>query len=234
MPAGVSVLVQDGFVTIDFVDKSLRGPGLQKLLEVGGPSTIESITRGGPRKMYRVPEGNAREAGLLDDESEVDELPSGKGTSGTDATGMVNPEGFTSANQVHGPVLRQGTYRGGDNGNVDTVGSDPLPADIAAKPHADLVSEVGGVHLDHEPQGVLPGSVPPADKASPFIGMKGVPATAESATAPVVPASEAPYPDGEPSKSWSRAELDAYALDKKQLDTSKLGNKDDVLAAIAK
>lgn len=66
MPAGVEVLLDDGFATIDFVDRSLRGPGLQKLLDVGGPETIETLTREGPRRTYRVPAGNAAEAGLLD------------------------------------------------------------------------------------------------------------------------------------------------------------------------
>ena len=66
MPAGVEVIVDEGFATIDFVDRKLRGPGVTKLLEVGGPETIEKLT-GGMRPVYRVPEGNAREAGLLDD-----------------------------------------------------------------------------------------------------------------------------------------------------------------------
>ncbi|MHC9292050.1 hypothetical protein ACRCUN_06255 [Mycobacterium sp. LTG2003] len=66
MPEGVDVVVEDGFATIDFVDKSKRGPGLAKLLEVGTPpDAIEKVTR--PRVLYTVPEGNAREAGLLDE-----------------------------------------------------------------------------------------------------------------------------------------------------------------------
>ncbi|KAB7761183.1 hypothetical protein [Mycolicibacterium mucogenicum] len=77
MPAGVEVVVDEGFATIDFVDATLRGPGLAKLLEIGGPETIEPLTRekGAERKLYRVPEGNAREAGLLDafDGPDVDE-----------------------------------------------------------------------------------------------------------------------------------------------------------------
>lgn len=72
MPEGVDVVVEDGFATIEFVDRSLRGAGLAKLLEVGTPpELIEKVTR--PRVAYTVPEGNAREAGLLD---ESDEDPS--------------------------------------------------------------------------------------------------------------------------------------------------------------
>ncbi len=68
MPAGVEVVVKEGFATIDFVDGTLRGPGLAKLLEVGTPpEAIEKLTREGPRAVYVVPEGNAREAGLLDE-----------------------------------------------------------------------------------------------------------------------------------------------------------------------
>lgn len=74
---GVEVHVEDGFATIDFTDPAKRGPGLQRLLEVGGPETIETLTREGPRKRYRVAEGNARAARLLDKRSKVDALTSG-------------------------------------------------------------------------------------------------------------------------------------------------------------
>ncbi|AYP70003.1 hypothetical protein I5G62_gp17 [Mycobacterium phage CRB2] len=67
MPEGILATVDDGFATIDFVDPSLRGPALAQLVELGGAESIETITRSGPRRQYRVPEGNAREVGLLDD-----------------------------------------------------------------------------------------------------------------------------------------------------------------------
>ncbi|ART68197.1 hypothetical protein BTO20_06025 [Mycobacterium dioxanotrophicus] len=68
MPAGVLVVVENGFATIDFVDKAKRGPALAKLFEIGTPpDAIEKLTRSGPRAVYVVPEGNAREAGLLDE-----------------------------------------------------------------------------------------------------------------------------------------------------------------------
>lgn len=75
MPAGVDVVVEDGFATIEFVDRSLRGPSLAKLLEVGTPpELIEKVTL--PRLAYIVPEGNARLAGLLD-EVDVPEFADG-------------------------------------------------------------------------------------------------------------------------------------------------------------
>jgi len=66
MPEGVVTTVEDGFATIDFVDRAQRGPGLRRLIALYGPEVIETLTRQGPRRLYRVPEGNAREAGLLD------------------------------------------------------------------------------------------------------------------------------------------------------------------------
>jgi hypothetical protein len=67
MPAGVEVFVEDGFATIDFTDREKRAEGFAKLLEKTPPGLIQTVTRSGPRRQYRVPEGNAREAGLLDE-----------------------------------------------------------------------------------------------------------------------------------------------------------------------
>lgn len=69
MPAGIAVIIEDGFAVIDFVDPAQRGPGLQRIIEKFGPEIIETMTRSGPRRLYRIPEGNAREAGLLDEGS---------------------------------------------------------------------------------------------------------------------------------------------------------------------
>lgn len=77
MPEGVDVTVVDGFASIEFVDSEKRGPGLKKLLEHTPAELIEKRTR--PRVTYTVPEGNAREAGLLDDGADVDTADDGKG-----------------------------------------------------------------------------------------------------------------------------------------------------------
>jgi len=66
MPEGIETTVEDGFATIDFIDPTKRGPGIKKLVDNYGPAVIETLTRTGPRRMYRVPEGNAREVGLID------------------------------------------------------------------------------------------------------------------------------------------------------------------------
>lgn len=64
MPDGVIAEVVDGFATLEFIDPALKGPGLQRLLATG--ADVQVLTREGPRRRYRVPEGNAAEAGLLD------------------------------------------------------------------------------------------------------------------------------------------------------------------------
>lgn len=148
---GVEVVVSDGFATIDFIDRELRGPALARLIDIGGPDSIEPLTRRGPRKRYRVPEGNAREAGLLDASSAVDALASG------------------------------------DTGHAQRLAdADPRSAVDAA-----VVAGTG--------------------QQSPR------------------------YPAGAPGDDWKRAQLDAYALDVKQIDTSDTASyptKASVLAAI--
>lgn len=64
---GVQVEVEDGFARIEFLDPAKRGTTVAKLLEVGGPGLIDVDTRSGRRKIYRVPESIAEQAGLIDD-----------------------------------------------------------------------------------------------------------------------------------------------------------------------
>lgn len=64
MPAGIEAVVEDGFATIDFVDRSLLGPALEALRQAGSKVTKE--TRVGPRARYTMPEGDAIAAGLID------------------------------------------------------------------------------------------------------------------------------------------------------------------------
>lgn len=144
-PAGVEVVVADGFAIIDFTDPDQRGPALAKLIDIGGGESIEPLTRRGPRKRYRVPEGNAREAGLLTEATSVNALASG------------------------------------DTG------------------HAQRLADVWR------------GTTPAATDAE-----------------------RTPAADGDPTAEWTRAELDAYALDVKHIDTTHEPNKAAVLAAIKK
>lgn len=66
MPAGIIATVDNGFATLDFVNPALKGPALDALIELGGAESIETITRDGPRRKYRVPADNAEELDLLD------------------------------------------------------------------------------------------------------------------------------------------------------------------------
>jgi hypothetical protein len=63
MPQGISTEIEGGYALIDFIDPSKKGRALSKLLALGPVDTDTS----GRRKRYRVPEGNAREAGLIDE-----------------------------------------------------------------------------------------------------------------------------------------------------------------------
>lgn len=81
MPAGIAATVEGGYATIDFIDPAKRGPSLKALIDLAGPDSIETITRRGPRRQYRVLVGNAQAAGLLDGD-EVARVPSAGQDSG--------------------------------------------------------------------------------------------------------------------------------------------------------
>lgn len=66
MPEGIVTTVEDGFAYVDFVDGKQRGRYLSRLIAEFGAEVIETLTRSGPRRIYRVPEGNARAVGLVD------------------------------------------------------------------------------------------------------------------------------------------------------------------------
>jgi hypothetical protein len=97
MAEGIQVEVEDGFARIQFIDPSKVGPALTKLLELAGPELIGVDTRSGSRKIYIVPEGTARDAGLLDDApAEVPEDDAPAEVPEDDAPGVL-PEVDTTA-----------------------------------------------------------------------------------------------------------------------------------------
>lgn len=313
MPAGI-IATDDGngFVTLDFVDKSLRGPALAKLVEIGGAATIETVTRVGPRRQYRVPAGNAAEAGLLDEAVErvrsagydtgaaqalVDADPNKN--AGDDGADWHTPVGeYTSANSFVGQVDNAEVLH--DRAQVHTGDAESFGGQAEAPIHRDVIDHalenstvlaVGGVQpaTEVEPRALVPvsqinasladqdaalGSDPGArpDAGGEFIaeGYTSPQQTREDAgsavqspdetgdtvidAAPGVTPEPTPptvvegsgagdvtppdtediieYPEGNPTSSWTRPELDAYALRVKGLDTSGLPNKTEVLAAI--
>lgn len=316
MPAGI-IATDDGngFVTLDFVDKSLRGPALAKLVEIGGAATIETVTRVGPRRQYRVPAGNAAEAGLLDEAVErvrsagydtgaaqalVDADPNKN--AGDDGADWHTPVGeYTSANsfvgqvdnaevldraqvytgdaegfggQAEAPIHRDVIDHALENSTVRAVGgvlpateTDPVPlvpvsqinlglaeqdaalrSDPGARPDAGgevVADNYTTVQASRDGQGVksdaevgstvidaAPGVTP--DPTDPTI-VEGQNADGGDAPGePTPPDTEdvIEYPQGTPTSSWTRPELDAYALKVKGLDTTGLANKTEVLDAI--
>lgn len=212
MPAGVEVVVDDGFATIDFVDRKLRGPGIARLLEAGGPETIEKLT-GGLRAVYRVPEGNAREAGLLDepalgavvhvseDGTETPSVPDADGmhtlvSTGGFAAGGLLPPGFVLDFDPHSVLLTP----------LPDVNEPAAPANTDGEPPA-------GTPLTQEELAAAS-----AAAAVPDNGGQPEPAAAE-------------WPEGEPSDEWSLPELKAYAGNK-GIDAHELRSKAKVLALI--
>jgi hypothetical protein len=167
MPKGIIATVDNGFAQLDFVDPELRGPALQALIDIGGPETIETVTRVGPRRQYRVPEGNAREAGLLDEaDTEVRPRSAGQDTGAAQALADADPNAnpgddgadwhtpvaeYTSANSFVGQVpneevLDRPQVHTGDAGSYGGSGDTPLHADVIGHVlENSSVRAVGGV-----------------------------------------------------------------------------------------
>lgn len=157
MPQGIVAEVDGGFATIDFVDPKLRGPGLNRLLEIGGPATIETLTRvkNSPRRQYRVPEGNAREAGLLDtprglglnvDGTPDDDTSGGTGT--TTDTGTAGDTGFAAALVAADPNVNPGL----DKENWHTPTAEYTSANSFVATDANDASVDGSPVLNGRPQ----------------------------------------------------------------------------------
>ncbi|AKF14277.1 hypothetical protein SEA_VINCENZO_15 [Mycobacterium phage Vincenzo] len=154
MPAGIIATVDNGYATIDFVDPALRGPALQELIEIGGPASVETITRDGPRRKYRVLVGNAQTAGLLDGDEVGDVWSAGRDTGAAAATVAADPNvnpgsdnanwhtpvaEYTSANAYVGKVPnatvlhnRNQVYTGDANSTGGDVQHPPTHAEVIA------------------------------------------------------------------------------------------------------
>lgn len=104
MPEGIIATVDGGYATLDFTDKSKRGPALAALIESGGPGIVETISRSGPRRKYRVPEGNARELGLIDDETEGAVYSAGHDTGSAARLSESDPQAGLDGGDVSRPV----------------------------------------------------------------------------------------------------------------------------------
>jgi hypothetical protein len=249
MPKGVDVIVENGLATIDFVDKATRNAGLAALLANTPAELVEKLTRSGPRATYRVPEGNARAAGLLD--TPVVALQTGD-TGHAAALAAADPN--DGSTHWHNPQITVA-------GHAHVAGRDGVNAHIQGplRPNKPVAESVPGVPVSAVSAGPglaawVESKVPrPADYAprptehpvpgematiasvvnAPSPKKVSKPKTQATADAPAEPQEGKPYPDGEPSDKWKRPELDAYAWAKKRLDTSELPSKTAVLEAIA-
>lgn len=187
MPAGIIATVDNGFATIDFVNPALRGPALAELLEIGGPSSIETITRDGPRRKYRVPEGNATTAGLLDGDEVGDVWSAGRDTGAAAATVAADPnvnpgsdnanwhtpvDQYTSANKYVGQVPnatvlhnRSQVYTGDANSTGGDMAHPPTNAELAAKIKAAKTPPTEGFAAPQARAAVVAGSLAEQDSA---------------------------------------------------------------------
>lgn len=101
MPAGVEVFIEDGLATIGVPDKEQRRQVLNDILAHTPASLVEKLTRSGPFVQYRIPEGNAAAAGLLEESYIKDRFQSDRNDSGR-AAALVAADPQAPANQWPG------------------------------------------------------------------------------------------------------------------------------------
>ncbi|AXN53287.1 hypothetical protein PBI_THONKO_15 [Mycobacterium phage Thonko] len=106
MPEGIIATVEGGFATVDIIDPQTRHEKLAELIEIGGPGSVETITRVGPRRQYRVPVGNAQAAGLLDGDEVAAVRTAGHDSGAADALVAADPNvnAGTDAAEWHTPT----------------------------------------------------------------------------------------------------------------------------------
>lgn len=218
MPTGIIATVDDGYATVDFVDPALRGPGLQAVIDIAGPHAIETITRKGPRRQYKMLVGNAEAAGLLDGDESGRLRTAGPDLGAAAALVAADPNVNTGADHAdwHTP------YDEHTSANKFVGTTTVTAARAAAAPaYTGRANAIGGTNAGDTPTHAE--VIAHVKKAHPEGGFVGS-----------TPGGEPIYPDGAPSLEWTRAQLDAYAADMTPpIDTTGLANKQAVLDAIA-
>ncbi len=235
MPEGISVIVDDeGYANITFENPLLRGPALDKLIKLGGAETVDKTTENG-YPTYRVPEGNARAAGLL--------ISRPVGKASIDVT-VDSSDGLTSIlEELNGPGLQPTQPPSVEPSAVDV--SSQLQGLTASAVHValdgtetPLVPDADGMvtlasvpaepqgNSDETPAGTTLTEADPSALAAP----PAEPSTGD--TAPPAPKEDPGYPEGEPSDDWNLVELKTYASVVKGLDAHELRSKAKVLALI--
>lgn len=243
MPKGVETYVDGGgFAVVDFVDPSLRGSGLAKLIEIGGPESVETITRDGPRRKYRVPEGNANEAGLIDNASSVDATASGDvgyaahlAAQSRAVPGNPGLAAHSRGANDAGPVEQSDVL---GNQSVSTTESQTAaPATDAAPLHADLVAKMAAARNEQtavvRERAAELADQRPAQTSAANVNASLAGQSAALATDPQSRGGEGLVPVVEsPSLDWTRTQIDAHAATVHGIDTKTEPNKQAALDKI--
>lgn len=178
MPEGIIATVDGGYATLDFVDRSLKGPSLDKLIEAGGPGIVETISRSGPRRKYRVPEGNAREAGLIDDDVEGAVYSAGHDSGNAERLQAANAEAIEVGAVTRPDAPTSANAYVGQTTAAEERELAPPPQQVAdavtegfggrnaaqTTPHVDVISTVLDASTVRAVGGVQPVNTPTPDK----------------------------------------------------------------------
>lgn len=217
MPAGIEAVVEDGFTTLDFVDRSLVGPALETLRLAG--SKVSKVTRVGPRTQYRLTEADAVAAGLLDAATVRPEALAYGDTGYAEDLESVGNAGA----RPHQPTVRGNAYVGKTSAKdvmaipgPSTTVNGSVPDDRVVPPlHEEVIDTVGATTI-HSPQ---PHHPPVTGDAMPTVPPASVtPVTGD-------------YPAGTPDDTWTVAQMRDYA-DDHNINLHGATKKADILATI--
>lgn len=249
MPEGIAVEIENGFATIAPSPEKVNDV-VTALLATTPAELIEQNTRSGPGIQYVVPEGNARAAGLIDEESlaapVLDRADLGYAADLQDAD-PLNHEG----RDWQHPVINVADTayvngRDGENGirsgplhfaePATSVPGIPAAAEETIEQLRARIQANSIQPADYAPQRSTP--VPsrvPGGQATIASVISTATETISQAVADaieaVAEASETNYDDGKPDADWSRKRLNEYAV-KLGLDPKQYSNAEKMLAAI--
>lgn len=234
MPAGIEAVIEDGFATLDFIDRSLVGPSLAKLAAQGSRVTKE--TRTGPRARYTMPEGDAVAAGLLDGATVK---PPALAFGDTGAAAVLQGVGMAGARPEQ-PTIRN-HYSGATPASAvmaipgpSTTVSGSKPTTPAVTPaHAAVTRPRGADSHDYTGPEIVdyvepttlhsPAPARPTTTEGILIDVPAqIPGSGVQTSVPKVSA---------PDSSWTVADLKQYAADN-GIDLGAATKKSDILAAI--
>lgn len=218
MPEGIAVEVENGFATIA-PDRAHRAEVLNALLANTPVELIEKLTRSGPVVQYRVPEGNAADAGLLDDIETAERPINRKDLRWAQALKDADPN--EGGGVWHHPteVVKNTIYNAGRDGdNIAWYGplnpNKPGPQEPPPVP-------AGAAATSASLQAYVKENSPSPSQISQV-----------SAFSAPAPESTGSYDDGKPDMDWSRSALNDYATNLGITDAASLPNKQAVLDAI--